>query len=1229
MGRLVGLEINNFKSYKGTASVGFGSSNFTSIIGPNGSGKSNMMDAISFVLGVRSSHLRSSQLKDLIYRGRLDETNEDHFQSEDPESAYVMAVYERSDGGVLKLKRTITSQSISEYQINGKVVSAIQYANVLQKENILIKAKNFLVFQGDVARIASQSSETLTNLVELISGSVELRTDYNRLDEERQNAHSDTALCLTKRRSIKDELRGYKRQCRQIDEFDKKTELLTKLNKKRAIAKLFFNDKDRREVLKEIKDENISAQRLKTQLQDKEKELRNFMHSGDHINYRDIDIKVDANKSMISQKRIALIPIDSEVLELEKRLSEYDSRLQTLNVERDGQDLKVKQIKLELSKIKKAYNNFLKQKKEKIEISKNDGLDPQAPLEYEKLREEFLMKGGHTESKLETLMSDKDSLSFKIKDQESRLQAYGSRIQGFETEQAEINGRLRNRKSTVKILTSQIREKRHQLNSIRSSRDTIQHEKFESITKLKSILLKINEMGSLARENTKEKKLRENCAALKRLFPGVHGLFSDICHPKQKKYDLAVSTAAGRNMDALIVSNISVAAQCVNYLKEQRAGFATFIPLDSVTAKFNGPIYRNISKSIIPVVDVVQYDPAFENAIKYAFANTLICDDLATATSLRWDRNLQVKVVTIDGALIQESGVMTSGENSNSSQRWDKAELNSLLTEKAELKSRIEELTRQEPSELLDKNLLSALDKLEREIPDLVDSQETLERSLRDKSAEIKEQKKQASLLRKKIDEAIENTLKPLERSIKETEVELNLIQSTVYSQFCEKYNFGSISEYESKYGLVINHSLKEQVSFKKEVKRLTARFDFETDRLAEYDGRIQKLNSDREKMIADSKRLTKAKDELEEIIDKLESETEVLEEEYIDTRSKIKEITDESGELKSIIHELKLKLTNINKKIQTLQEREEKTQMDEFGILKSCRMENVVIPLKSGSLEDIPLDNNERIEGEDTDATMLQIRSIVDHIKVDYRQLDQKYKRGDQITALKEITDEINLLHDELELINPNMNARDRLEETEDKLKKIESELLSLKDHEKNIASEFEQVKSCRYHKFTEAFKYISERIDSIYKDLTKSDIAPLGGSAYLTLENDEEPYLAGIRYHAMPPMKRFRDMELLSGGEKTVAALALLFAVHSYHPSPFFVLDEIDSALDNANVDRVARYIVEHAGPEFQFIVISLKSQLFQKSDALVGIYKEHELNSSKTMTLDLRKYSDAGVA
>ena len=162
-------------------------------------------------------------------------------------------------------------------------------------------------------------------------------------------------------------------------------------------------------------------------------------------------------------------------------------------------------------------------------------------------------------------------------------------------------------------------------------------------------------------------------------------------------------------------------------------------------------------------------------------------------------------------------------------------------------------------------------------------------------------------------------------------------------------------------------------------------------------------------------------------------------------------------------------------------------------------------------------------------------------------------------------------------------------------------------------------------FRRFHEAYTRIAESIDSIYKELTKSLSFPLGGTAYLSLENSEEPYLEGVKYHAMPPMKRFRDMEQLSGGEKTVAALALLLAVQRYQPAPFFVLDEVDAALDNANVNKIAAYFKTHASEDFQFIVISLKNSFYEKAEGLVGIYRDHDDSSSKLLTLRLTDYEE----
>ncbi len=162
------------------------------------------------------------------------------------------------------------------------------------------------------------------------------------------------------------------------------------------------------------------------------------------------------------------------------------------------------------------------------------------------------------------------------------------------------------------------------------------------------------------------------------------------------------------------------------------------------------------------------------------------------------------------------------------------------------------------------------------------------------------------------------------------------------------------------------------------------------------------------------------------------------------------------------------------------------------------------------------------------------------------------------------------------------------------------------MKSESRVLATRFETVKTSRLKAFQNCFQHVSQALGTIYRDLTKDTLHPLGGNAFLTAENVDEPYLGGIRFTAMPPMKRFRDMDQLSGGEKTMASLAFLFSFQSFRQAPFFVLDEIDAALDNINVKNLAAY-VRSKSAELQCVVISLKDAFYDQADSLIGICKD----------------------
>ncbi|CAO2202194.1 unnamed protein product [Urochloa humidicola] len=225
------------------------------------------------------------------------------------------------------------------------------------------------------------------------------------------------------------------------------------------------------------------------------------------------------------------------------------------------------------------------------------------------------------------------------------------------------------------------------------------------------------------------------------------------------------------------------------------------------------------------------------------------------------------------------------------------------------------------------------------------------------------------------------------------------------------------------------------------------------------------------------------------------------------------------------------------------------------------------------------------------------------------------------------------------IERAAPNLKALDQYKAFQRKEKEVTEKFEAARKEHKDISEKYNSVKQRRYDMFMKAFDHISKGIDGIYKELTKGHTThPLGGTAYLNLENEDDPFLHGIKYTAMPPTKRFRDIELLSGGEKTVAALALLVAIQSFRPSPFFILDEVDAALDNLNVAKVAGFIrsksckrvAEEQDSDgecrFQSIVISLKDNFYHKAEALIGVYRDSSLSCSRTLTFDMTKFGEA---
>lgn len=1230
MSRLLGIELHNFKSYKGTASVGFGTANFTSIIGPNGSGKSNMMDAISFVLGVRSSHLRSNQLRDLIYRGRimdsedLSDSGEEHAQDQDPEMAYVMAIYQKEDGTKINLKRTITKSGNSEYKINNKTVSATEYSNLLKEENILIKARNFLVFQGDVEQIASQSPIDLANLIETVSGSIELKKDYNKAKDEQDKAKELTSSLLSKKRTLASELKQYDEQNKEAELFKEqlkeKNDLIVLFN----LFKLFKLEEKYQEKSNLIISLKNELKALQKTVNSKESEFNKAksMFIKESLKSNNYEKLISKTKKELNEKNRELLPIIPQQELLEKKISNFIKRIKDLNsdIERETSNVKTieNQIKV-VSKTKQIAENDINLKNSKLNFTTND------QKEYETLKEAFLSNGGALEMEtLNLLKNNKLEIESVLLNLKNQNDSSNEKINNLKSNLTSLKNELVLKSAELNELNETFNNKKKKLKEINLNNENYLNKEFELNLKLKETLIVLDELSATQRESNRERKLRENVATLKRLFPGVKGLVYDLCKPKQKKYEVAVSTILGKNFDSIIVENSSVAKQCIDYLKEQRSGVASFIPLDSIEVKSVDPRLRQLdsdsdSHHSRPTIDIIDYDPSLERAMQYVCGDSMICDTIEIAKNLRWNKKINVKVCTIDGSLIHKAGLMTGGSSSANERRWDKSEFNTLTKLKDDLIIKIDEIENSKIDPLEIKFLENVLTDLESQIGLSRRRRGEIERLIADNEAEIKYYLDSNEIL-KKID-LNEAKLNEINQKIDIQNTKIEKLQESIFKDFCLKFNFNSIKEYESSTGNILREQTRELKQYDTELLKLNNKLQFEQERLTETTERVQKTKIEKTKTEAKLNELKAEKETINDNIDHIKSELELIEIEFKEFE---KGLEDRNIAIKSIEEDFNNLIESYNSKkksFEMLQQTIEELILEKMNILKTCKIESISIPLVNfANLDDLPIDNNSEEEQE-------KVIDFCKKIEVDFKKLndDDQYK----YTEEHEFTNKIEELTLKLESLSPNIKAYERLIEVSKKMKEFERELNKSRNNELNLVKRFQEIKQQRYKLFINSFNHISSKIDSIYKELTKSNNNELsGGSADLTLEDEDEPYLFGIKYHAMPPMKKFSDMELLSGGEKTIAALALLFAIHSFNPSPFFVLDEVDAALDNTNVSRIARYINKHAKPGFQFIVISLKNGLFEKSDALVGIYREEE-NSSKTLTLDLREFSSEVAA
>ncbi|KAJ5219992.1 Structural maintenance of chromosomes protein [Penicillium chermesinum] len=1240
MGKLIRLELFNFKSYKGHHTLLFGDAYFTSIIGPNGSGKSNSMDAISFVLGIKSSHLRSTNLRDLVYRGRVlrtskvdgepasendgnqaqeaDDADVSHDPSgNDPKTAWVMAVYEDDAGEEQQWRRSITSSGVSEYRINNRIVTAQQYNEALEEENILIRARNFLVFQGDVEAIASQSPKDLTRLIEQISGSLEYKADYERLKAEAEEAAEQQTSQLNRRRGINSEVKQYQEQKREAENYAKKAEERDQAIITHILWKLFHfqrlidaSSADIQKHQDELKEYRRGVEKYELNVENAKKE-----HARVGRDVAKVEKNIVQKEKEIEELNNSLVPVDEKVDITQRKVERYASKIAEIGKEKSSQASNAKQLEKNLKLVEKAQSQW--EADWQKTMSKQGGqMSESDRQEYHKLREEVSKRSSADQLNLDNLRRQRKTEAEAVNSLKSKFENTEWRLKTLEAEAQNMNERKSTLNETIKSTSKDIDHKKKDLNALTSERLKVSQMRTEFDERLQVVLKKLLEADDGKKQTEKELRAKELISTLKRIFPGVKGRVSDLCRPKQRKFAEAVSTVLGRHFDAIVVDNEKTAKECIQHLRDQRAGQATFIPLETIQVKALNSNLKGMHRGMRPAIETVDYDESVARAISYACGNSIVCDDLATAKYLCYERNVDAKAVTLDGTVIHKGGLMTGGRGpQQNSKRWEDSEVENLHKLKEKLVNDLANLPKSHRRGSEEETLQGELVGLEQRLNYARDELKALERNIESKRSELDFVKRQMEDLRPKYTERKEN-LDELDETIENSQASVSAVEDEVYRKFCKRLGYENIREYEAQQGSLQEEAAQKKLEFTTQKSRIVNQLDFEKQRIQATDDRISGLQAQYERDLALVEELKGQQEDIRNRLDEYSAELELLRESLEEQKALYAESAEKLAEQRRELQKRSKHIEAALKNINSLEADMQRNSSSRYALLRRCKLEDIDLPLtdSSNSLDRLPIDD--LMQGADPDAMDVDEADEADDtpviqdygIEVDFDSLGDTLKEESDDKLEEELLEKVRALNSELDKMAPNTRALERLETVENKLPK----------------DEFEGVMKKRSDLFNKAFTHISEQIGPIYRELTRSANYPLGGQAYLDIEDSDEPYLDGIKYHAMPPLKRFRDMEHLSGGEKTMAALALLFAIHSYQPSPFFVLDEVDAALDNTNVARIANYIHDHAAPGMQFIVISLKTGLFQNSEALVGIFRDQVENSSKSLTLDLRKYT-----
>jgi chromosome segregation protein len=1158
--RIKEIEIDNFKSFRSKTTIPF-LEGFTTISGPNGSGKSNIIDCILFGLGLSTSRtLRAEKLTDLINNNnQRREASVKIIFEDDSDSSHTFEVKRKIKDG--------QNGYTSTYYLNGRVSTLTEIHDTLSRYNVAPGCYNVMM-QGDVTGIINMSA--------------------------------------TERRKIIDELAG-------VTEFDRRIEQASKeidtVQDRIERSNIILGEIDARiEQLSEQRDQALKYQKLQD-------ERQSFINQISLVKYVEIRKSIsllqeninEANKEK-GETETYIAEMDSKIAEAKQLLDELNQQVKIkgedeyITLTRQSEALKgeifrkeqsiefsQKQIEENNKTIEKAYQEINKHNENvddtKLKIESKQEQYGIIEKQLEKEQTELTRLIAETSDLTKTAQGFIEKRNQLRKDLEKAEDNHGRLIREklkwddvlarYSNELDELEDTINNTDQDKTSLAERCKTLKKEIYELREEKTACEIQVRNTLTEISELKNQIAEVETRINKNYRylmqaeaNKKAAEDAnlgkaveAILHSDIPGIHKTLAQLGKVNDE-YATALETAMGNRMRCIVVDNEHVGGEAIEYLKRSRAGRATFLPLTKIRPNPIRGYLPDLNGVIDFAINLIEYDYTYENIFQFALGDTLVVDSVNTAKQLMG----KYRMVTLDGSLIEKTGAMSGGSQQRSNLKFasdyddERKEYENILRtlneEKNELINQLKELEKKgERTRQTYSDMLNEIHKKELDLENAETSLNNIDTSAQSKVhrlEELKPKMTEAELEKTSIEEEIET----LRIKVEEFRREIDDVDSSIPKEKLEK------------------------------IEELTGNIEFEISNL---ESKLRNIDVEIEKLSNEKDFKLQSLEMQEQQIKKCKISNDKLEKDKYNARAEIMKLQNKVDELASSIATLSKELTEMQKQRDT-------AAKNLFDMEKSVDQSRHNIQRIE---ETIMAYHNRRKE----------LASQLSVVKAELKEKNIDYSQAKDISlTTEEINKTIERLTRRMEALGPvNMLAIKEYDEVMERKTELFEKINTLSKEKEELHTRLNGYENLKKQSFMTTFENVNKNFREIYEDLSD-------GEGYLVLDNPEDPFKGGLTIEAKPRGKKLLRIEAMSGGEKSLTALAFVFAFQRYLPAPFYAFDEVDMFLDGINADKLAQMIREQAS-NAQFIVVSLRKPMIEKADRTVGVTQRKDGTSKVT--------------